>query len=66
MILKSIKDYISDNFTPMAWDRVELKLVSDINDLNDSSEVNSQLKEKISNTLVAMYGSGLSNEILNG
>jgi len=66
MVLKSIKEYISENFTPLAWDRVELKLVSDIHGLNESSEVDIHLKEKINTTLIAMYGSGLSKEVLNG
>ena len=65
MSIDSLKDYISTNFTPMAWDRIELKLIHDLSEVDQSKSVSKELFEKVHNALSAMYGSGLSKNLFD-
>lgn len=65
--INEIRKYVSENFTAMAWDRVDLKLASKIqeNSINEVQKVEMNLVENIHTSLIDMYGVGLSSELLN-
>lgn len=60
MQISEIKRHLEEEYTPMAWERVQLKLMNEVQNLDDSTLLDNATYDKINQAIKSIYGQELS------
>ncbi len=60
MRISEIKHHLAEEYTPMAWERVQLKLMNEVQNFDDSTILDNATYEKINQAIKSIYGRELS------
>ncbi len=60
MLISEIKKHLREEYTPMAWERVQLKLMHEVQDLDSYTYLDDSTFQKINQAIKSIYGQELT------